>query len=338
LRLRFFILRRAITSVLALFVITFIAFLLVYAGLMKEPQQIKIEFGANTSILSIYLRYISDLFTGNLGLVPEAFPEFKAFPLSFVITLLLPDSVQLIFVTMIFSIPLAILESTIAIRRSNSTLDVALRVFAFFFYSTPIIVTSFVIQMMFARGGLFHTGLPDTGAFTIGLKPLNFVHYGVTYPTHVPIVDGIVNGNFAFALSSFEHLVMPSAVLILWTSSALSRYLTSTMFEHRNAPSVQFARSLGYPEARIVKLHIRRVSYGPTLSAIGFVFGGLIGWIVVTEVIFGYPGIGTLLIDSTEYFFFNGLATCFFILGIMVLVLNFISDVVNIILDPRIKY
>lgn len=281
---------------------------------------------------------MKNIFEGHWGYVPSDFTEFGGLSLAFVMTLLLPDTLQLLFISITLALLISIPMGTSIGVNSNSLGDHLSRIYTFFFYGMPVIFTAIILQILLARGGLLGVGLPDTGPFTLGLVAPSFMKYGVTYPTHVPIIDGLINGDLPFAWSSFEHLIMPAMVLAFWCSSAFTRFLRNDIIEHKNDPHIIAARARGLPERTVVRKYIRRNSYIPFLTVLGPLLATLICWIVVTETIFGYPGIGNFMVYSFEYFYLDGLATTLLVFGIMVVSMNFIADILYAFLDPRIRY
>ncbi len=337
-RLRYFVARRVVSSFVTVIFVIFVSFAILYAGIDREPAQIAAMFNGNHSVFYLFFRYLGNIFTGHWGYLPSSFPFFESFPVAYVMTLLLPDTLQLILTTMVLALLISIPMGTFTGLNRNTTGDMAGRVYSFLFYGMPVIFLSLFFQMLFAKGGLVGTGLPDTGPFSVGLVSPTFLKFGITFPTHVPIIDGLVNLNFNFAWSSFEHLILPSVTLALWTSGALTRFMRNEVIEHMYEPHVNAAKSRGLTQKRIIKRYIRRNSYVPFITMLGPEFALLTGWIVVTETIFGYPGIGTFVVVSAEQFYINGVATGLLVFGIILVALNFISDIVYALLDPRIRY
>lgn len=338
LKLRYYVVRRIFSAIITLLFVVLVAFILFYISLIKVPTGVARIFGANYSLPVLYFRYLHDVITGNLGYIPMTFPEFHAFPVTYVITLLLPDTLQLIVVSLVLAFLISVPLGTFSGNNKNSLGDTGIRIYSFFFFSMPVIFTALWIQMLFARGGYLGTGLPDTGPYPAGLTLPPFIQYGITFPTHVPIVDGLVNGDFQFAFGAFEHLIMPAMVLGLWTSSAMAIFLRGEIVEHLDEPYVTAARARGLPQRIVMKRYIRRNSYTSFITVTAPLFAWLIGWIVVTEYTFGYPGIGTFLWDSVTSYYPTGIATSMLVFGSILVIMNLVVDVTYAFLDPRIRY
>lgn len=337
-KLRYYVIRRVFGAFITIILVVFVSFLLIYTALLREPRIIAEQFGGNMSLPGLFFTYLGNVFEGNLGYVPGNFVVFAGLPLGFVMTLLLPDTLQLLFVSLVLSLLISIPVGTHIGTNQGSVSDHISRVYTFFFYGMPVIFTALLLQILLAKGGILGLGLPDTGPFSLGIVAPGFMKYGITYPTHVPIIDGLINGNLPFAWSAFEHLIMPSLVLAFWCSSAFTRFLRNDMIEHIHDPHIIAARSRGIPERTVIRRYVRRNSYIPLLSLLGPLVSTLASWVVVTEIVFGYPGIGNFMVDSFEYFYLGGLATTLMVFGILVVLMNLTADILYAVLDPRIRY
>lgn len=322
----------------SLIFVALLAFVIAYLGLLRTPVLMAEEYGSNISFFSMFVDFLHGILTGSLGTTPNSLPEYAGLPVTFVLTLLLPDTLQLIFVSLVLALVISIPLGSYAGFNKNSPGDFLARIYTFFFYSVPVIFVAFTVQLLFASGGVLGTGLPDTGPFTIGIHKPGFITFGITFPTHIPIIDGIVNGDFAFAWSSFEHLIMPAMVLGFWTSAAMSRFLRNEIVEHIGEPYVIAALARGIPRKEVLRRYVRRNSYNTFLTVTGPIFALLIGWVIITEIIFGYPGIGTFMIESVNQLFMAGLASCMLILGVALVVMNLAVDILYAVMDPRIRY
>lgn len=337
-RLRYYVMRRLLSSFVTLILVILAAFLVVYIGVYRLSSSIQSSFGFNGPLPYVFYHFLVNVLSGNWG-INTASTLYAQKPITWIVSLLLPYSLQLIVATLLLSLLVTIPVGTHIAFRRNSGRDYAARLMSFIAYGTPILFSAYLIMLTFAKGGWLGTGLPDTGMYTLGaMGPPAFMKGGVTYPTHFAILDGILNGDFAFAYSGFIHLIMPAAVLSIWTSGALIRFMRNEMLDNVVEPHVFAARARGLPEREVRKRYIRRNSYIPFVTVIGPLYSGLIGWAAVTELIFGYQGLGYFMILSAYSISLNTLAICLLILGMTVITMNFMIDVIYAFLDPRIRY
>lgn len=132
--------------------------------------------------------------------------------------------------------------------------------------------------------------------------------------------------------------ILPAITLSLGSASTLARLVRSSMLEVLNSEYIRTARAKGVGETSVVLKHAMRNALVPIITVAGFQIGGLLGGAVVTENIFGLPGMGTLIINAInnrDYPVIQGtiLFTAFTYLGV-----NIIVDVMYAYVDPRIRY
>lgn len=338
-KLRYYVIRRLLSSFVTLILVILVSFIILYISIVQLPFNLPAQFGVNGPFPIVFYHFLVRILSGNWGYNTGVQTYYAERPLTWIVSILLPYTIQLIVATMVVSLAISIpLASHISVRR-NSLTDSAARVWSYVAYGTPILFSSYFILILFARGGVLGTGLPDGGMYAIGSGGLPpFLKDGVTYPTHFAIIDGLLNGDFSFAYSAFIHLIMPTMVLSLWTSAALVRFMRSDMLDNIHEPYVTAAYARGLSERRVRGKYIRRNSYIPFVTVIGPLYSGLIGWVVIIEFIFGYHGIGYFMLLSAYNMYMDGLAVCLLTLGITVIALNFVVDIIYAFLDPRIRY
>jgi len=132
--------------------------------------------------------------------------------------------------------------------------------------------------------------------------------------------------------------ILPAITLSLGSASTLARLVRSSMLEVLNSEYIRTARAKGVGETAVVLKHALRNALVPIITVAGFQIGGLLGGAVVTENIFGLPGMGTLMINAInnrDYPVIQGtiLFTAFTYLGVTIIV-----DVMYAYVDPRIRY
>jgi peptide/nickel transport system permease protein len=107
--------------------------------------------------------------------------------------------------------------------------------------------------------------------------------------------------------------------------------------EELNRGYVRTARSLGFSKARIRYRHILRNVTVPMLSLVGLEFGQFVAGAVIVESVFAWPGLGRLMVDSVESRDYPVLQAGVFIIGVLVVLINFIVDLLYQVVDPRLK-
>jgi peptide/nickel transport system permease protein len=136
---------------------------------------------------------------------------------------------------------------------------------------------------------------------------------------------------------SLAHLVMPTVVLALWLGALLARITRSEMLEVLGQDFIRAARAKGVGEGQVTMRHALRNASLPIVTVLGLQLGTLLGGAVVTETVFAWPGVGTLLFDAIlrkDYPVVLG-ATIFVATGFIVI--NLLLDLAYVRLDPRLR-
>jgi ABC-type dipeptide/oligopeptide/nickel transport system permease component len=146
-------------------------------------------------------------------------------------------------------------------------------------------------------------------------------------------VSGAGTGGGDFLL----HLVLPAVTLGLGMAAILTRMVRSSMLEELGQDYIRTARAKGLPERVVVYRHALRNALNPVLTVVGLQFGSLLAGAIVTETIFGWPGIGRLTlsaISNRDYALVQG---CILAVGLTYVAVNLLTDSLYALADPRIR-
>ena len=154
--------------------------------------------------------------------------------------------------------------------------------------------------------------LPTSGAYSIGMKD-NFF-------------DRVV------------HLILPLVVLILGHLWYYAYMVRNKILEEMREDYVLLAKVKGLNKIEIIYKHCLRNIAPSFITIMAISVPHILAGTYVVEKVFSYPGIGTLIFESAKYHDYNMLMILTIITGILVLISNMIAQVVNIKLDPRMKY
>lgn len=145
-------------------------------------------------------------------------------------------------------------------------------------------------------------------------------------------------GPGASFLERMHHLVLPALTLGLISSALITRFTRASMLDVLNDDYVRTARSKGMSEWRVVVRHALKNALIPILTVIGLTAALLISGAIVTETVFGLPGVGSLIVSAVlrrDYPVIQG--ALLVVAGLYVLV-NFIIDMLYLLVDPRVRY
>jgi peptide/nickel transport system permease protein len=136
---------------------------------------------------------------------------------------------------------------------------------------------------------------------------------------------------------SFANLVLPAVTMGGSLAAILTRMVRTSMLEELNQDYIRTARAKGLSETTVVYRHALRNAMIPVITVLGLQFGALLAGAIVTEKIFSWPGIGRLTIDAIsnrDYYVVQG---CILAIGLTYVAVNFMTDLVYSVLNPRIR-
>ncbi len=155
--------------------------------------------------------------------------------------------------------------------------------------------------------------------------------------TGLYLIDTLAAGNFHGFLNVLSHLVLPVAALALPFAPGIMRVLRSSLFDVGNEEYVRLARLRGIGERRILLHHVMRNALLPTLSLIGVQAGFMFGGTLLVEIIFSWPGMGSLMVTAVrnqDLPLIQGIVLTY---CIVVLALNFAIDASYLALNPKLR-
>lgn len=203
------------------------------------------------------------------------------------------------------SIPFGVISAT----RQYSKTDYATTIIAFFGLATPNFWMGLMCIMLFS--------------VTLGWLP----------------AGGVATLNEPFSIwDRITHLIMPALVLATADMAATTRYTRASMLEVIRQDFVRTARAKGLRNKVVIYKHALRNALIPVVTIWGLSLPSFFGGALITEKVFGWPGIGTLLVDSVfmrDYPVIMALTT---IAAFLVVLGNLLADLLYAVLDPRIEY
>ena len=198
-----------------------------------------------------------------------------------------------------------------AARRVGTVLDSALTIVALAFYATPLFWVGLMLTLIFS---VWLGWLPSFGMITVG----------------APMDTWQTIGDVA------AHLVLPALTLGLFYMAIYARMTRSAMLEASGMDYVRTARSKGASESRILRRHVLRNALLPIVTLAGVQAGQLIGGSVLVETVFAWPGIGSLAFDALLARDYQVLLGVFLVTSIMVVLFNLATDLLYLVIDPRV--
>ena len=141
----------------------------------------------------------------------------------------------------------------------------------------------------------------------------------------------------ASGYGTWEHFLMPAFTLGAFLAPITMRLVRSGVIEILNMEYIRTARAKGFAEPTVIVKHAFRNACIPVTTVLGLQFGQLLGGAIVTETVFAWPGVATLTVDSIRNQDFPVVQCAVVLLALIIVVVNFIVDMVVGLLDPRIR-
>lgn len=146
-----------------------------------------------------------------------------------------------------------------------------------------------------------------------------------------------VSGAGVGAVDFLRHLVLPAVTLGLGVAAILTRMVRSAMLEELGQEYIRTARAKGLPQRTVVYRHALRNALTPILTILGLQFGSLLAGAIVTETIFGWPGLGRLTLSAVSNRDYPLVQGSILAIGVTYVIVNFLTDSLYAIADPRMR-
>ena len=317
-----FILGRLVKAVFILLAILVFNFLLIHAapgdpaavmageaGAADEKflADLRARFGLDQPLYMQLWLYIKGAVQLDLG-----YSFRQQMPVAEMIGDRLPATLLLTGVAFVLSLVLGVTAGVAASARQGRWGDTLISTFALLFYATPLFWVALMATLVFS---VWLEWLPGFGYSTIGA--------GYTGMAHV--------------LDVAKHLVLPASTLGLFCMAIYMRMTRASMLEVSRLDFVKTARAKGLTRGVIQRRHILRNALLPVITLAGLQAGQIFGGAILTETVFAWPGIGRLMFEAINQRDYNVILGVFYISAAMVLLFNLITDVIYVIVDPRIR-
>ena len=148
---------------------------------------------------------------------------------------------------------------------------------------------------------------------------------------------GVAMGPLQQVGDVFLHMILPTVTLTVMGIGGTMRYVRTSMLEVINQDYIRTARSKGLSERVVIYKHAFRNASIPIVTFIGGALPGLFSGAMITETVFGWPGIGKIFLASItqrDYMFIMGYVM---LLAVLVMIGNLLSDILYSVVDPRIR-
>jgi peptide/nickel transport system permease protein len=268
----------------------------------KQIQQIRQELGLNQPVVVQYLSWIGGAVRGDFG---KSYTQRR--PVWDILRERFPRSMELAILTLALALVWAIPLGVISAVHQNKPVDYLARLASLSGLSLPLFVTGALILYGLVR--VFHW-----------IPPLEFVPFSES------------------PVENLKQLIWPALAQAYYISAPITRLTRSQMLEVIRQDYVRTARAKGLAERTVVYRHALRNSLLPVVTFVGWWGGRLLGGLVIMEIIFVVPGMGTALVQAVSQRDYPTVQAMVFVMALVFLVVNLLVDLVYVWLDPRIHY
>ncbi|AMM19102.1 diguanylate cyclase [Frondihabitans sp. PAMC 28766] len=310
-----YLLRRLLQAVVVILIVTVVVFGLLHSlpggpargilGAQATPQQLaqfNRDQGLDKPLVVQYFIYLGQLLRGDLG-TSYTFNEsvtqliVERLPKTLLLTIL-----QAV-VALVIALPLGMWQAA----RRNKPVDYVITTVSFVAYSAPVFFLGLILIIVFSQ--------------VIRL-----------FPSAAP--NGETLGS---VLADPQALVLPVAAGAAAMIAVFSRYMRSSTLENLGEDYVRTARAGGASGTRILTRHVFRNSLTSVVAMLGYYVPVLFGGSLVVEQLFNYPGMGLLFWNAAQSSDFPVLLGCVLVISIATVVGTLIADVLQTVIDPRVK-
>jgi ABC-type dipeptide/oligopeptide/nickel transport system permease component len=307
------ILRRLLLAIPTLIVVITIIFIIVRV-IPGDPAQaalgdqasaeavdaLRDELGLNQSLWGQYVDYMGGLLQGDLG--KSLITRNSAWEQ---IRFVLPYTIELTIASIILALVLGVPTGVITAIKRNTWIDYVGRILSLIGLSAP--------------------------AFYIGILLIYF------FSANLGWFPAIGAGTFSEPGDNLKALVLPAITLGLVETAYVARMTRSVMLNVLSEDYVRTARAKGLTERTVMAKHALRAGLVPIVSLVGLFTIGLIGSSVLTEEVFGRPGLGKLMIGATRQRDYTLLQAIMVVYALIIVIVNIIVDIVYTMVDPRVR-
>lgn len=310
-----YIIKRILVALPVIFGISIIAFFLIrlvpgdtitaLLGANYNEEQaliLRAKYGLDEPVVVQYLIWLKNVFAGDFGI-----SFFTKEPVVKIILERLPVTFELMFISLLYSVFIAIPLGTIAALKRNSAADYGASIF-----------------------GLLGVSIPN---FWLGILLISFFSLKLRW-----LPSGGYVGFFENPIENIKFMIMPSIALGTAVGAVIMRMTRSSMLEVLGQDYIKMADAKGVTSKRLIIHHALKNSFVPVVTVLGIQMGYLLGGSVVIEKIFSLPGIGQLSLQAITNRDYSLLQGCILLIASGFVIINLIVDIIYAFLDPKIRY
>lgn len=315
------VLRRLIQSIVVLFLVALISFLIFrFVGnpvdnllgqeaTVQQRADLEEALGLNQPIYEQYVSFVWNALRFDFGNSYRG-----ALPVAELISSRLPATLELALVSALFAVFVGVTTGVYTAIRRNSFLSKLILSVSLIGVSLPtfligvLLIWIFAVELRwlpsFGRGEVIQIGWWSTGFLT---------------------------------LSGLKSLILPGITLGLYQLTLIMRLTRSEMLEVLNQDYIRFVRALGLSDRKVHFNHALPNTLVPVITIAGLQLGSIVAFAIITETVFQWPGVGLLFINSVYFVDIPVMSAYLLLVGGLFVIINLIVDLLYLAIDPRIR-
>jgi peptide/nickel transport system permease protein len=287
----------------------------------EKVAQMKAVLGLDQPIFVQYAKFLGRVFSGDFGTsLTTGEPVLEEIARAFPATVEL--SLAALFLALVIGIPMGY----IAARFHGRMLDNVTVVSTLVGVAVPVFFLGFLLKFVFAQKlGV----LPPSGRQDVGID--------ATRVTGFATLDGLLTGEFDASWNALLHLILPALTLSSVSFAVIVRITRASVLDVLSEDFVRTAESKGLATSVIRRRHVLRNALLPVSTIIGLQTGLLFAGAVLTEKVFVWGGVGTLLEQGIERRDYPRLQALILLAAMVYVLVNLLVDISYALLDPRVR-
>lgn len=330
-----FLLRRGLHTILVLFGLSILIFLISRTlpgdparlalgpfASKEQVQNLRHTMGMDKPLPLQYWTFLAGIVRGDFGL---SFQTRRNVALD--IAQFLPATVELVLWAIVWVVILGVPLGVFAARYKDRWPDNLVRVIAFVGVAVPPFVVGLILQLTFS----YLIGiLPITGRLNL-MTPVPPTHTGFL------IIDSLIAGNFSALGDALKHILLPSFAIAMTGIGQIARLTRGSMSDVASQDYIEASRGFGIPNRVIAFKYMLKPAFIPPLTILGLTFASELSNAFLVETVFSWPGIAGYGIRSILRKDFNAVMGVVLVIGLAFVVVNLIVDILAGYVDPRIR-
>lgn len=326
-----------LVALVVLFLVTMVGFILTYLipanpltmvlseRAMANPEIVRAyreRWGLDAPPLVRYLRYVGNLFRGDLG---ESIATQQ--PVREDLAAFIPATVELALAGTVVAVVVGVPLGVLAASRRDRFADHLARIASLIGVSMPVFWLGLLALALF----YYRLGVaPGPGRLDPGILPPPLL-------TGMLTIDSLAAGRWDALSNALHHLALPALVLGAYIMGLITRVTRAGVLEVLAEDYIRTARAKGLAERVVMTRHAFRNALIPAVTVVGLAFGNLMAGAVMTETIFAWPGIGRYAVDAASRLDFPAIMGVTLFVAAVYVLINFLVDITYALLDPRIR-